>query len=115
MPAATFCHKGFQKYGVVEHLGNYIHPEKKLPREVLAIRNEFLKVEFQKINKVKGGKHFCEWLFTLNRAEKLDNPILNQIPVDKRDAWKTKCIVSFLVFKPISMCHPKSWQNVNKF
>ena len=99
LPAATFCHKGFQKYGVVEHLGNYIHPEKKLPREVLAIRNEFLKVQYQKINKFQSGKDFCEWLFTLRGAEKLHNPILSQIPVDERDAWKTKCIVSLIVSK----------------
>ena len=93
LPAVTFCHKGLQKYGSVEHLGNYIDPEKKVPNEVVAIRNEFLKVEFQKINKHMNGDNFCEWLFSLQIAEKHDNLILRKIPSTERDTMKTKCIV----------------------
>ena len=94
LPAVTFCHKGLHRYRLVEHLGNYIDPEKKVPKEVVAIRNEFLKVEFQKIKKRMKGKPFCEWLFGLKSHEKLDNPILNQISSEERDTMKDKCIVS---------------------
>ena len=94
LPAVTFCPKAMQKYGLVERLGNYIDPEKKVPKEVVAIRNEFLKVEFQKIKKRMKGKPFCKWLFGLKSDEKLDNPILNQISSEERDTMKDKCIVS---------------------
>ena len=90
LPAVTFCHKGLQKYGLVEHLGNHINPEKEVPIEVLAIRNEFLKVQFQRVNDLLNGKNFCEWLFQLRSDERLDNIILKK--VDKE--WKAKCIVS---------------------
>ena len=94
LPAVTFCPKAMHKYGLVEHLGNYINPKKKVPKEVVAIQNEFLKVEFQKIKDQLKGKNFCEWLFSLGYAEKRDNPILNQIPSNERDNMKAKCIVS---------------------
>ena len=93
LPAVTFCHKGLHKYGLVEHLGNYIDPEKKVPKEVVAIRNEFLKVEFLKIKDRMNGKNFCEWLFDLQNDEKDDNPIISHIKSDDRDALKAKCIV----------------------
>ena len=94
LPAVTFCHKGLHKYGLVEHLGNYIDPEKKVPKEVVAIRNEFMKVEFQKVKNHMKGKNFCEWLFGLKWNERDDNPILNQIPSNERDTMKNQCIVS---------------------
>ena len=94
LPAVTFCHKGLHKYGLVEHLGNYIDPEKKVPKEVVAILNEFLKVEFQKIKDQLKGKTFCDWLFSLRKAEKDDNFILSQIPSNKTHTMKAQCIVS---------------------
>ena len=94
LPAVTFCHKGLHKYGLVEHLGNYIDPEEKVPKEVVSIRNEFLKVEFQKVKSRMSGKYFCEWLFGLKWNEKEDNLILNQIPYDKKSDMKALCNVS---------------------
>ena len=32
LPAVTFCHKGLQKYGPVERVGNFIDPGKKIPK-----------------------------------------------------------------------------------
>ena len=96
-PAVTFCHKGIQKYGLVEHLGNYIDPKKKVPKEVLAIRNEFLKVQFQKIKDRMNGKTFCEWLFSLEHEEREDSPILSQIPSSEKSIMKAKCIVSSII------------------
>ena len=107
LPAVTFCHKGLQKYGLVEHLGNYIDPEKKVPKEVVAIRNEFLKVQFKQVKDRMKGRNFCKWLFNLQNCEKGDNPILNPNPRNKRctvvHLWngnhhnpklKQQCIVS---------------------
>ena len=91
LPAITFCHKGLQKYGLVEHLGNQIDPEKELPKEVLGVRNEFLKVQYQRIDEFLNGKTICEWLFQLKIDELKDNIILNKVD-DKK--WKSKCNVS---------------------
>ena len=94
LPAVTFCPKAMQKYGLVERLGNYIDPEKKVPKEVVAIRNEFLKVHFQKMKDHINGKNFCKWLFGLFLAEEKDNLILSQIPNNERDTMEAQCIVS---------------------
>ena len=94
LPAVTFCQKGLQKYGIVEQLGNYIDPKKKVPKEVVAIRNEFLKMQFQKIKDRLKGKDFCKWLFTLRKDERDDNPILSQIPSNEIHTMKAHCIVS---------------------
>ena len=91
LPAITFCHKGLQKYGLVEHLGNHIDPEKEVPKEVLGVRNEFLKVQYQRIDEFLNGKTICEWLFQLKIDELKDNIILNKVD-DKK--WKSKCNVS---------------------
>ena len=76
LPSVTFCHKGLQKYGAVERLGNFIDPKKTVPKEIVGIRNEFLKVEFQKVKKRLKGADYCEWLFSLDSQEKEDNPIV---------------------------------------
>ena len=93
LPSLTFCHKGFQKYGVVERLANLIDPGKEVPKEVLAIRNEFLKVQFQKINNKLDGTDFCGWLFSLTGDERDDNPILFSKPLDIQQMLKDDCIV----------------------
>ena len=80
LPSVTFCHKGLQKYGAVERLGNFIDPEKTVPKEIVGIRNEFLKVEFQKVKKRLKGINYCEWLFSLKTQEKMDNPIVGHFP-----------------------------------
>ena len=48
-PAVTFCHKGLQKFEVVERLVNYIDPEKSIPKEIFSIRNEGLRIHFQEL------------------------------------------------------------------
>ena len=93
LPSMTFCHKGLLKYGIAEKLANLIDPEKEVPKEVLDIRNEFLKVQFQKINAKLDGSDFCEWLFNLNHAEGDDNPILKSKPLDTQQMMKEDCIV----------------------
>ena len=45
LPAVTFCHKGLQKYSIVERLANYIDPEKNLPVEFFKFRNIGMKVQ----------------------------------------------------------------------
>ena len=94
LPSMTFCHKGLQKYGVVEKLANMIDPQKEVPKEVLAIRNEFLKVQFQKINAKLDGTDFCGWLFNLIRDEQEDHPILKSKPFDIQQIMKEDCQVS---------------------
>ena len=95
LPAVTFCHKGLNKYGPVERLLNFIDPEKNVPKDILAIQNQFLKVKFQEIKKRLYGGNFCQWLFNLPFEEKHNNIILSQIP--EKDWWMIswKCSVSF--------------------
>ena len=96
IPSMTFCPKGFQKFGPVENLANLIKPEKGVPREVLSIRNEFLKVQFYKIKNRINGNNYCEWLFNLKTGEK-DHLVLKHILqgdrwVDRKNLLK-KCLV----------------------
>ena len=51
LPAVTFCHKGMQKYALVERLVNHIDPTKNVPKEILEIRNEAIKAQVMKLNK----------------------------------------------------------------
>ena len=96
LPSVTFCHKGLQKYGAVERLGNFIDPKKTVPKEIVGIRNEFLKVEFQKVKERMKGipGDFCDWLFNLTSSELIDNIILSKIPKDQKQSAKAKCKVS---------------------
>ena len=96
LPAVTFCHIGLHKYGSAEKLGNLIDPEKNVPKEVVAIRNEFLKIQFNKTIDQQGSLGFCQWLFDLKDDEKEGNPILNQISEDQRESKKSECIVSLI-------------------
>ena len=95
LPAVTFCHKGLHKYGPVERLLNFIDPEKNVPKDILAIQNQFLKVKFQEIKKRLYGGNFCWWLFSLQYEEKHNNIIISQIPEKEWGIVKWKCIVSF--------------------
>ena len=45
LPAVTFCHKGLQKYSIVERFANYIDTEKNVPEEFFRIRNIGMKVQ----------------------------------------------------------------------
>ena len=102
LPSITFCHKGFQKYGPVETLANFIHPDEKVPKEVLSIRNEFLKVQFLEIKRRTNGTNYCEWLFNLENGEEYDNPVLVNLAKESRGGVDrknllNKCIVRLLV------------------
>ena len=97
LPSMTFCHKGLQKYGPVEQLANWIDPEKKIPTEVLAIRNEFLSIQYSKINKYElEGTDSCEWLFNLEGDRKVDNLILRGRNSEELSDIKSGCLVSNL-------------------
>lgn len=48
-PAITFCHKGIQKYALIERLGNYIDCNKTIPEEIYNIRNSAIKIQVNKI------------------------------------------------------------------
>ena len=93
VPSMTFCHKGLQKYGPVERLVNMIDPEKLIPQEVIEVRNEFLKLQFQGINKNLEKADFCLWLFSLVNDIKRDNPILRDMPLDEEHLFKSECEV----------------------
>ena len=93
LPSMTFCHKGFHKYGIAEKLANLIDPGKQVPKEVLTIRNEFLKVQFQKINVRLDGTDLCEWLFSLVGDERADHPILKPMPIDILKIMREDCKV----------------------
>ena len=94
LPSMTFCHKGLQKYGPVERLANIIDSNKEIPKQVLAIRNEFFKVQFQKMIDVWNGIDYCEWLFNLKKEQKEDHPIHSRISADQIDSLKVACNVS---------------------
>ena len=94
LPSMTFCHKGLHKYGPVESFGNYIDPEKEIPREVIAIRNEFIKAQYEKIKVNLDGTNFCEWLFDLKVHRREDNSILQGKTVDQIEILKSECLVS---------------------
>ena len=99
VPSVTFCPKGLHKYGLVETLANFIDPEKKIPKEVLAVRNEYLKVQFMKLKERLDSTDFCEWLFGLENDERNDHPILRAIPSGQEEIYKSECLVrkSYLV------------------
>ena len=59
LPAVTFCHKGMQKYALVERLVNYIDPTKNVPKEILEIRNEAIKAQVLKLNKDMPDVDIC--------------------------------------------------------
>ena len=94
LPAVTFCHKGLHKYGPVERLLNFIDQEKEIPKDVLAIQNEFLKIRFQEVKQQLRSKNFCEWLFSLPWEVKQYNIILSQIPNHHWESVKRECFVS---------------------
>ena len=81
-PAVTFCHKGLQKYAVVERLANYIDPAKEIPEQVYRIRNEGLKIhvhDFKSKFPFENRHNFCnldkkngQWL--LNPMDKYAYP-----------------------------------------
>ena len=94
LPSMTFCHKGLQKYGIVERLGNYIDPEKEIPEEVFNVRNEFIEVQFKRIVK-DSGINFCEWLFDKNNSLSKDHPILKGKSQQQLEAMELECYVSY--------------------
>ena len=98
LPAVTFCHKGLQKYGPIEKLGNYINPNKSIPKEVVAIRNEFLKVQFQKLNgRIDHSENFCEWLDSISWTDEgKENVIFSHIQTEQRQQLIDDCLVSSL-------------------
>ena len=59
LPAVTFCHKGMQKYALVERLVNFIDPGKNVPKEIVEIRNEAIKAQLMKINKDLPDVEIC--------------------------------------------------------
>ena len=95
LPSMTFCHKGLQKYGPVEHFGNFIDPEKEIPEEVFAIRNEFLKVQFEKIKVDLSNTKFCEWLFEGDDEDLM--PMIAAIPNDQIELLKSDCKVRQII------------------
>ena len=95
LPSMTFCHKGLQKYGPVEHFGNFINPEKEIPEEVFAIRNEFLKVQFEKIKVDLSNTKFCEWLFEGDDEDLM--PMIAAIPNDQIELLKSDCKVRQII------------------
>ena len=94
LPSMTICHKGLQKYGIVERLANYIDPEKEIPKEIIAIRNEFIKAQYEKIKAELEGTNFCDWLFELKLDRKEDNSILSGKTADQIEILKSDCLVS---------------------
>lgn len=94
IPDITLCHKAMLKYGPAERLINFIEPEKDVPKEVLAIRNEFLKVQFEKVKDQFGSKDFCQWLFNLEKDQKEDNIILSKINNKEFETLQQDCKVN---------------------
>ena len=86
LPSVTFCHKGLQKYGPVEQLSNLIDPEKNVPNEIVAIRNEFLKVEYQKMKGNLDGINFCDWHFNMKEEHYMQTA---------NEAYYNNCKVDF--------------------
>ena len=102
LPAVTFCHKGLYKYGPVEYYGNLIDSEKVVPTPVFNVRNEYLKVQFQKIKKnLEGKPDYCEWLFNLKSKAELDHPMIYEVMLkdqeNEKAALKKSCLVSVYI------------------
>ena len=93
----TFCHKAMLKYGPAERFLNDINPKvDKIPKEVLAIRNEYLKVQFEKIKDQIGDRDFCDWLFdkkVFSNDRYNDHIILSQITSDEIKKLNSSCKV----------------------
>ena len=85
-------------YGPIEKLGNYINPNKSIPKEVVAIRNEFLKVQFQKLNgRIDHSENFCEWLDSISWTDEgKENVIFSHIQTEQRQQLIDDCLVSSL-------------------
>ena len=68
----------------------------KIPKEVLAIRNEYLKVQFEKIKDQIGDRDFCDWLFdkkVFSNDRYNDHIILSQITSDEIKKLNSSCKV----------------------
>ena len=87
--SVMFCHKGLQKYAAAEKLGNYIDPEKKDPKQIVGIRNKFLKVEFQKIKERMKSSDFCDWLHSKAKYRVIDFAAM------KGQLEVVKCLLEF--------------------
>ena len=88
IPSITFCHKGFHQLGPVEKFANFLNPEKDVPKEVLSVRNEFLKVQFLKIKHgINETINYCNWLSNLRRIKKSN--------FEKSDQWDDHPILSY--------------------
>ena len=60
-PAVTFCHKGVQKYTLVERLLNHIDIKKNIPKEIFDIRNIAIESQAAKISDdLKGHLDICD-------------------------------------------------------
>ena len=93
LPAMTFCHKGLQKYGIVERLANFIDTEKEIPKEVFDIRNEFIELLFADVKKLKNNaQNFCEWLF-----DHKIHPILRGKTKEHQDILKSDCYICIAI------------------
>ena len=97
LPAMTFCHKGLQKYGSMERLVNLIDSNKKVPKEILALRNEFLKARYKKTASQLGGMAFCSWLFGLKGDQRNNHPIFRNVTLDQENVLQSDCQVSYLL------------------
>ena len=56
-PAITFCHKGAQRYALIERFVNYVDVNKDIPKEIFEIRNEVIKAQVYKIKNMKNPRY----------------------------------------------------------
>ena len=93
----TFCHKAMLKYGPTERFLNDINPKvDEISKEVLAIRNEYLKVQFEKFKDQFGDSDFCDWLFDNNVFSKdryNDHIILGKLTSEEIEKLNKSCKV----------------------
>ena len=68
-PALTFCHRGMQKFGLVERMVNYIDLTKDIPKEVFEIRNVAIKAQYLKVRRtiIDLLGNFCKLMSTDTR------------------------------------------------
>lgn len=104
LPAVAFCHKGLVKYGPVERLANFIDPDKNVPKPILSIRNEFLKVQFQKVKDRIDRSDFCKWLSSLGKEEKAESIIIGHMTNAERKSAQKDCNVSFAFTTDLTSC-----------
>lgn len=77
-PAITFCHKGVQKYSVVERMLNHIDANKTIPMTIYEFRNEVIKAKARQLESTSGvgrGKEFCKLSKDSNGQWTVDNPV----------------------------------------